>query len=280
MTRLLSGMIAALMILVLAGTATADDVDVTFEGRFGGAVYACAVSGNYAYMGQEQDLVVLDVSSPASPVELEMVMTSDIVGDVAVSGDYAYVADGSNGLGILRTDATSADTAPPTLAITSPAPNTPTHTPTITIAGTASDTSGIASVTVNGEPANGTLDWSANVTLVKGENTIPVVATDGEGLTTTKTVTVYRIEPFTFVHITDVHLGFTFLDIEMDDRTETFTESIEKFTDTLQAVKTHNPEFILSPGDLVEYSNNDFFDAYMGILESLDILDFKSRRLG
>ena len=263
MTRLLSGMIAALMILVLAGTATADDVDVTFEGRFGGAVYACAVSGNYAYMGQGQDLVLLGVSSPASPVELERVMTSDIVGDVAVSGDYAYVADGSNGFGILRTDATSADTAP----------NTPTHTPTITIAGTASDTSGIASVTVNCEPANETLDWSANVTLVKGENTIPVVATDDAGPTTTKTVTVYRIEPFTFVHITDVHLGFTFLDIEMDDRTETFTESIEKFTDTLQAVKTHNPEFILSPGDLVEYSNNDFFDAYMGILESLDILD-------
>ena len=126
---------------------------------------------------------------------------------------------------------------------------------------------------MNGESANGTLNWSANVTLTEGENTIPVVATDGAGLNTTKTVTVYRIEPFTFVHITDVHLGFTFLDIEIDDRTETFTESIEKFTDTLQAAKTHNPEFILSPGDLVEYSNNDFFDAYMGILEGLDILD-------
>jgi len=260
MTRLLSGMIAALMILVLAGTAAADDVDVTFEGRFGGAVYACAVSGNYAYMAQGQDLVALDVSSPASPVELERVMTSDIVGDVAVSGDHAYVADGGNGLVILRADASGAA-------------DTPTHTPTITIAGTASDASGIESVTMDGEPANGTLAWSADVTLSEGENMIPVVATDGEGLTTTKTVTVYRIEPFTFVHITDVHLGFTFLDIEIDDRTETFTESIEKFTDTLQAVKTHNPEFILSPGDLVEYSNNDFFDAYMGILESLDILD-------
>jgi hypothetical protein len=69
-----------------------------------------------------------------------------------------------------------------------------TRTPTITIAGTASDASGIASVTVNDEPANGTLDWSANVTLSEGENTITVVATDGEGLTTTETVTV-RYEP-------------------------------------------------------------------------------------
>ena len=86
------------------------------------------------------------------------------------------------------------DTTPPTLAITSPAPNTTTHIPTITIAGTASDASGIASVTVNDEPANGTLNWSANVTLLEGENTIPVVATDGEGLTTTAAVTV-RYEP-------------------------------------------------------------------------------------
>ncbi|CAD7766658.1 MAG: hypothetical protein DNFNHJIP_00056 [Candidatus Argoarchaeum ethanivorans] len=35
---------------------------------------------------------------------------------------------------------------------------------TLAIAGTASDTSGIASVMVNGEPANDTLDWSTNVT--------------------------------------------------------------------------------------------------------------------
>ena len=68
--------------------------------------------------------------------------------------------------------------------------NCTTHTPTLTIAGTAFDTSGIASVTVNCEPATGTRDWSANVTLSEGENTITVIATDGEGLTTTKTVTV------------------------------------------------------------------------------------------
>jgi len=121
---------------------------------------------------------------------------------------------------------------------------------------------------VNGEPANGTLDWSANVTLIEGENTITVVATDGAGLNTTKTVTVYRIESFTFVHITDVHIGYWPFD---DAYYNEFLLSIEKFTDTLQATKTHNPEFILSPGDLVEYSEEDFFNAYMGISKSLDI---------
>ncbi len=43
---------------------------------------------------------------------------------------------------------------------------------------------------MNGEIANGTLDWSATVTLTEGENTILVIATDCAGLTTTAAVTV------------------------------------------------------------------------------------------
>ena len=64
---------------------------------------------------------------------------------------------------------------PPLLTITSPAPNTTTHTQTITVTGTASDPSGIASVTVNGALASGAVDWSTwskDVTLDVGENTI------------------------------------------------------------------------------------------------------------
>jgi len=88
----------------------------------------------------------------------------------------------------------ASDNTPPTLSITFPAPNTTTHSPTITITGTAFDTSGIASVIVNGEPATGTTTWSAEVTLTEGENTITVVATDGVGLNTTKMITVW-LEP-------------------------------------------------------------------------------------
>jgi len=149
--------------------------------------------------------------------------------------------------------------------------DTTIFTPTITITGTASDPSGIASVTVNDVLASGASDfcaWDANVTLAMGRNTVTVIATDNDGCNTTETVTVYRIEPFTFVHITDVHIGYTLFD---SYKTEAFVRSIEKFADTLQAIKTHNPEFILSPGDLVEYSKEDFFNAYMGISKSLDI---------
>ena len=63
-------LIAAAVCVVSGGGGAADEVNLTLEGHFGGATYACAVSGNYAYVGQGQDLVVLDISSPASPVEL------------------------------------------------------------------------------------------------------------------------------------------------------------------------------------------------------------------
>mgnify|MGYP001045278199 CR=1 FL=1 len=87
------------------------------------------------------------------------------------------------------------DSIPPTLTITFPAPNTTTHSPIITVAGTAFDASGIASVTVNSEPATGKTIWSAEVTLTEGENTIAVVAIDGAGLNTAKMITVWFEPP-------------------------------------------------------------------------------------
>ncbi len=86
------------------------------------------------------------------------------------------------------------DSIPPTLTIASPAPDTTIHTPNITVAGTAFDASGIASVTVNDMQATGTGDWSAEVILTEGENTITVIATDGTGLNTTKMIAVW-LEP-------------------------------------------------------------------------------------
>ncbi|KAF5415555.1 MAG: hypothetical protein C5S48_05430 [Candidatus Methanogaster sp.] len=92
---------AAAVCMTGAGVGAADVVNATLEGHFGGTTYAVAVSGDYAYIGQGQDFVVLDVSSPNSPVELGRVVTPDLVWGVAVSGDYAYVADDYNGLVIV-----------------------------------------------------------------------------------------------------------------------------------------------------------------------------------
>jgi len=71
---------------------------VTFEGHFGGPTYATAVSGNYAYVGQGQDLVVLDVSNPSQLLELGRIYTLGLVYDIKISGSYAYVADENTGL--------------------------------------------------------------------------------------------------------------------------------------------------------------------------------------
>jgi len=157
--------------------------------------YGVALSGDYAYVANNnKGLVIVDVSNKAAPSLAGSYDTAGRAIDVAVSGDYAYVADRDNGLVILRLDVSGVDTTPPTLAITSHADGTTVTTPIITVAGTASDPSSIASVTVSGALASGAADWSTwskDVTLTEGENTITVVATDGAGLTTKETITVW-----------------------------------------------------------------------------------------
>ncbi len=79
----------------------ADEVNITFEGRFGGTTYTVAVSGNYAYIGQGQDFVVFDISNPAAPSESGRLITAGVVRNIVVSGNYAYVAEGYNDLMIV-----------------------------------------------------------------------------------------------------------------------------------------------------------------------------------
>lgn len=56
-------------------------------------INAVAVSDNYAYLAaSSRGLRILDVSNPAAPVEVGS-YTTDHANDVAVAGDYVYVAD-------------------------------------------------------------------------------------------------------------------------------------------------------------------------------------------
>jgi parallel beta-helix repeat protein len=75
---------------------------------------------------------------------------------------------------------------------------------------------------------------------------------------------------FTFVQLTDVHIGYDqkSLDHEGDMR-----QSVERFADALEAINNLNPKpvFILNTGDLVEWNNSNFFMAFTGISESCDI---------
>jgi hypothetical protein len=81
----------------------------------------------------------------------------------------------------------------PALAITSPADGSNSTAPTITVAGTATtDSTGLTSVTVNGHavPVDGHDSWQTPVTLTPGPNTITASATDADGLSSQKQITV------------------------------------------------------------------------------------------
>ena len=75
-------------------------------------------------------------------------------------------------------------------------------------------------------------------------------------------------QSFTFVHLTDPHIGYGIRGVPTPDY---MVKSVEKFTDTLQDVKTHNPDFILNTGDIVEYDLLAFFKAYAEIIKSIKI---------
>ncbi|WP_321431112.1 PKD domain-containing protein [uncultured Methanolobus sp.] len=91
----------AALILSLVSTVSADEVNITFEGHFGGSMHAATVFGNYAYVNQGQDFVVVDMSNPESPSELGRLVTDCIFDKIIVSNSYAYAIDYYNGLVIL-----------------------------------------------------------------------------------------------------------------------------------------------------------------------------------
>ena len=81
---------------------TADAENVEFVGHIGGTTKAVAVQGNYAYIGEGGALTILDISNPASPTVVgKTAPLPDIVQDVYVSGDYAYIADSGGGLRVM-----------------------------------------------------------------------------------------------------------------------------------------------------------------------------------
>ncbi len=90
----------------------------------------------------------------------------------------------------------AADTVPPLVSITSPTGGSETSETSIQVAGSASDETELASVTVNGVSA--TLSgntFSATIPLSEGANTLTAVATDAAGNTASSSVTVSRLAP-------------------------------------------------------------------------------------
>ncbi len=75
----------------------------------GGSAFAVAVQGNYAYMAEGRYLLVLDISTPSAPSRVGSVLLPGVVADIALFGQYAYIADGEAGLQVVDV---SSPTAP------------------------------------------------------------------------------------------------------------------------------------------------------------------------
>ncbi len=76
--------------------APADAWNVELVGQIGGATYAVAVQGDYAYIGVGPHLVILNTSDLAHPAVMGQTgLLPDTIKDVVVAGSYACVAASS-----------------------------------------------------------------------------------------------------------------------------------------------------------------------------------------
>lgn len=127
-----------------------------------------------------------------------------------INSNVAAKSPYPNGVFVNTSLAAPSDTTGPNLNVTNPSDGQVVSTSPITVSGTASDSgrgdNGIRQVTINGSRASndvatgsGTANWSKNISLALGGNTITVIATDNSSNqnTTTRTLSVTYQPPLT-----------------------------------------------------------------------------------
>ncbi len=108
--RLIHSVIILLFLIMTAGISAADEINVELVSHFGGEVSDAVIDGNYAYIGQGQDFVVLDITDISTPSEVGRVTISSWVYDIAMSGNFAYIANGNGTIVIVEVSDLSAPT--------------------------------------------------------------------------------------------------------------------------------------------------------------------------
>ncbi|WP_321420371.1 PGF-pre-PGF domain-containing protein [uncultured Methanomethylovorans sp.] len=99
--RLVHFGIVLLILTSMVGICLADNVNLRFVSQFSGSVNEVTIGGNYAYLGEGKEFVILDISNLVNPVEVGRVTTPSLIYDITISNNYAYVADDSTGLLII-----------------------------------------------------------------------------------------------------------------------------------------------------------------------------------
>ncbi len=67
----------------------------------GGRGYGVAVQGNYAYVGEGSSLLVVNISNPSTPALVGRLAMPGMVMDIALFGQYAYVANADAGVQVV-----------------------------------------------------------------------------------------------------------------------------------------------------------------------------------
>lgn len=160
-----------------------------------------AVSSTYVDSSPFNDTDGSGYTNYINPVHADFSVQA-IAGGANNTSVVSSLVAGTSELDIILST-TSDDFAGPTVAVTSHTSSQAVGTATITLAGTATDSerggSGISQVTVNGDTAadgtatgSNTANWSRDVTLSIGANTITIVAYDdsSETNTTTRTISI------------------------------------------------------------------------------------------
>ncbi|MFY1110640.1 MAG: metallophosphoesterase [Methanosarcinaceae archaeon] len=181
-------------------------------------------------------------------------------------GGYITTADG-----VIYEAFEYADQEPPTLSINTPENGESAESYRIVVSGSALDENGMYCIMVNRNPIAyyNTNAWNTNVELQAGENKITVTAIDKYYNSVTKEITVYYYPDFSFVHITDVHIGCDPRSLYQKKAAEELKESKIRFTKTLDAIGDLNqkPAILLISGDLVEWNHESFLWNFRTIIE-------------
>jgi hypothetical protein len=96
-------LLAAMACVFSTGEAEIADPEMpSFQSQVGGEMRAFVARGNYIYAGSGPHLIVIDQSDHANPKLIgESVVLPDIVQEIALQDDFAYVAAGKGGLRII-----------------------------------------------------------------------------------------------------------------------------------------------------------------------------------
>jgi len=177
---------------VITATTNTQTLKLTNSGTANLTVSQNSVSGNgFSTNGLSLPLTL----TPGNSTNFNVAFAPAAVG--SVSGSLSLVSNAPNSPTSLALSGTGVASAPPTVAITSPA-NGAMVSGTITLSGTASDSAGVTAVEVQVDggafsPASGTTNWTFNLntaSLSNAAHTLTARATDTSGLTASSTVTV------------------------------------------------------------------------------------------